>query len=240
MKTLILSIFTFISILSQTYAAKYCKDIQNKREQKCLISIDKVHPTQFALGMVSIKKKVNKIEKRFKKKQLHDKIIEKVIPVVIGPDQKYYILDGHHSSYALLKAEIPHNKKVLHVSITKDCSTCSDNEFKRTMTQDGFSYLYCPEFIKREFYELPKTLSDLGDNPYRSLSWVLREKGCYNKVNVNYLEFIWAKILKTELELRDMGIKSSKKSEIKKVETLACDIVKSLKYKSYPGHLSKK
>lgn len=108
------------------------------------------------------------------------------------------------------------------------------------MSKDGFSYLYSSNFIKKDFYELPESLSDLEDNPYRSLAWVLRESGCYNKVNVNYLEFIWARILKTELELKNMPLKSSKKEEISKIEYLACSIVKSLKYSSYPGHLSKK
>ena len=40
--------------------------------------------------------------------------------------------------------------------------------------------------------QLPKRVMDLRDDPYRSLSWLVREQHGYREVDTPYLEFLWA------------------------------------------------
>jgi hypothetical protein len=198
---------------------------------ECKISLENIHPTQFLLGMVSIPKKIKKVNKAIKKGELDDFLKEKVLPVVIGPDGLFYILDGHHSTYALLKSKA--KNKYVYVSIDKNCSDCSMQEFISYM-EDGRSYLYDNDFVKQDFNTLPKTLNALKDSPYRSLSWLVRKEGCYNKVKVNFLEFLWAKVLMDEMNLDLTG---ADKKELKTHIEASCNIVRKLKYSSMPGYV---
>lgn len=66
MKKSILLISLFF--IFNSFAEKFCKEADIKTDLKCMVGLDDVHPTQFTLGMISIKKKVKKIEKNYKKK----------------------------------------------------------------------------------------------------------------------------------------------------------------------------
>lgn len=233
------TILTLITFSFNLYAVEYCKNINNKENQKCIIPIHKVRPTQFLIGILPIKDKITKIQNRYKKNKLTNKTISKIIPAIFGPDQNYYILDGHHSSYALSKSNIPQQNKVIYINVIKDCSKCGFYEFENFMNRPGNSYLYGSKYTKNNFFELPKSLNDLTDCPYRSLSWKLREMGCYKKVNVNFLEFLWADALKRDLEFNGISMNETHKNKIKKISAVYCEKIKDSKFSKLPGYKRK-
>ena len=231
----------FLFFIPQTYAnTPLCGSLVEVENIVCLTSIDNIHPTQFVLGMVSIEEKVKKFKKKYRKKKLHKKLAKKILPSALGPDNKIYIMDGHHSSYALLKSDIPERKKNLFINIIKDCSKCSLNEFEEYMTKDGHSYLYNKNFEPMSFYELPSSLTELTDNPYRGFAWLLREEGCFEKVDVNFLEFIWARALKRELNKLGVYLDNADEETLKSYMNLGCEISKLDQFNNFPGYVKKK
>jgi hypothetical protein len=50
-----------------------------------------------------------------------------------------------------------------------------------------------------DYAELPKQLSDLTDDPYRSLAGELRVKGGYAKDTTPFSEFLWADYLRLKI-----------------------------------------
>ncbi|MGN7611651.1 ParB/Srx family N-terminal domain-containing protein [Magnetococcales bacterium HHB-1] len=83
----------------------------------CMLSMDKIHPTQFAVGVEAATCKFNKINSEVEKKSpleaINAYLIKKgkkkdrpkkyknVVPTIIAPDGKFYITDRHHLSYAV-------------------------------------------------------------------------------------------------------------------------------------------
>jgi hypothetical protein len=50
--------------------------------------------------------------------------------------------------------------------------------------------------------KIPKYLSDLLDDPYRSLAGLARKAGAYDKVNVPFAEFKWADFLRDKIDAK--------------------------------------
>jgi hypothetical protein len=69
-----------------------------------------LHPTQFAVGMLEVSSKSDKLAKKERAKKL-DAYLRKVKhaePVVIGPSGIKYITDHHHLAAALSKISYDH------------------------------------------------------------------------------------------------------------------------------------
>jgi hypothetical protein len=46
---------------------------------------------------------------------------------------------------------------------------------------------------------LPKSVADLKDDPYRTLAWLVRERGGYAKTEVPFAEFQWANYFRSRI-----------------------------------------
>src|SRR5260370_17732690 len=68
------------------------------------IPILSLHPTQMTVGMREVKEKRKRLREHWRK---HKKIKQgqflgrHMIPVVLGPDQRHYVVDHHHLARAL-------------------------------------------------------------------------------------------------------------------------------------------
>jgi len=155
------------------------------------ISLSNIHPTQAFVGYDQIPLKIEKIQKKLKKKKLDSYLKEKWSPAIIGPDEKYWILDRHHLSYALLKSDIADKYKGLYIRVLHDWSSYSWNHFYNSMKRENLFYLKNSKFEEISPEVIPTQVNALGNNPYRSLAYFAREKGCFNKVDIPYLEFMW-------------------------------------------------
>ena len=51
----------------------------------------------------------------------------------------------------------------------------------------------------KDVSELPKTIGELCDDPYRSLSWGVRDAGGYEKTEILYADFSWADFFRTRI-----------------------------------------
>lgn len=196
-------------------------------------SLDKLAPTQMNIGVIAMESKVKKILSKHKKGKLESYIKKKVAPAYLAKNGKYYIIDRHHTSRALYEANTPLKK--FPVEVLADYSHLSMDEFFTEMNRSGKLYLLDNGEGPLSPFLLPEHIKDITDDPYRSLAWMVREKGGFKKVDVAFLEFIWSAFLREHIELR-----FENESELKGYLNHALKLAKSKKAKHLPGYIGKK
>src|ERR1700719_3951619 len=172
------------------------------------ILILSLRPTQMTVGMREVKEKRKRWRERNKKKQA--KALGKhMIPVVLGPDKCYYVVDHHHLARAL------HDEGVedILVTVIGDLSMVGRDAFWGVMDNKRWVYPYDAKGERRPFKDLPKKISDLKDDPFRSLAGELRRAGGFAKDTTPFSEFLWADFLRRLLPRKTVEDNFSKAME---------------------------
>src|SRR6202030_1653653 len=159
------------------------------------ILILSLRPTQMTVGMREVKEKRKRWRERNKKKQA--KALGKhMIPVVLGPDTRYYVVDHHHLARALHDEGV----KDILVTVIGDLSMVGRDAFWGVMDNKRWVYPYDAKGERRPFKDLPKSIRDLKDDPYRSLAGELRRDGGFAKDTTPFSEFLWADFLRRHID----------------------------------------
>lgn len=229
----ILLTFVFSSCASNVQA-KRCNE-KSTLGDLCYANFDELHPTQFVLGRLSIGPKTAKVEEMEKKGKMENYLKKKSAPAIIGPDGLFYITDRHHTSYSILNSKLNNKYKKLYIKVIKNWSNLSYQEFSKKMTTHNYAWLRDENHNLRNFEDLPKHINNLGDDPYRSLAWLVRENGGFKKAGVSFQEFYWGMFFK----LQGIKLKSSSESAVKAVLNQALRLAHSKKASHLPGYISK-
>ncbi len=158
------------------------------------VPILSLRPTQLTVGMIEVKEKRKRWRERKKNKQ-EELLGKHMIPVVHGPDGRYYVVDHHHLARALHDEGI---KDVL-VTIIGDLTMVGKNAFWGVMDNKRWVYPYDAKGERRHFRDLPKSIADLKDDPFRSLAGELRRVGGFAKDTTPFSEFLWADFLRRKM-----------------------------------------
>ena len=158
------------------------------------VPILSLRPTQMTVGMREVKEKRKRWREHDKKKQA-DLLGNHMIPVVYGPDQRYYVIDHHHLGRALHDEGV---KEVL-VTVVGDLRMVEREAFWGVMDNKRWVYPYDSKGERRQFRDLPKSVADLKDDPFRSLAGELRRLGGFAKDTTPFSEFLWADFLRRKL-----------------------------------------
>jgi hypothetical protein len=156
------------------------------------IPILSLRPTQMTVGMREVEEK----RKRFREKKKQAESLGKhMIPVVRGPDKRYYVVDHHHLARAL------HDEGVTDILVTVigDLSMVERDAFWGVMDNKRWVYPYDAKGERRHFKDLPKSITELKDDPYRSLAGELRRSGGFAKDTTPFSEFLWADFLRRQI-----------------------------------------
>src|ERR1700760_3273707 len=159
------------------------------------IPILSLRPTQMTVGMRKVKEKRKRWRERDKKKQAKA-LGTHMIPVVLGPDKCYYVVDHHHLARALHDEGV----KDILVSVIADLSMVTKDAFWGVMDNKRWVYPYDAKGERRHFKEIPRTVVDLKDDPFRSLAGELRRAGGFAKDTTPFSEFLWAEFLRRRLK----------------------------------------
>ena len=118
-----------------------------------------------------------------------------MIPVVLGPRKRAYIIDNHHLTRALFEEGV---QEVL-VRPMADFEALGREEFWHVMDCRNWLYLFdaCGRAISPS--DLPKSVVGLSDCAYRSLAADLRRAGVFAKDMTPYAEFQWADFLRRRI-----------------------------------------
>jgi hypothetical protein len=165
----------------------------NVREPKVHpIPILSLRPTQMTVGMREVEEKRQRFREHKSKKKQEELIGRHMIPVVMGPDDRYYVVDHHHLARALHDEGIPD----ILVTVIGDLTMVGKDAFWGVMDNKRWVYPYDAKGERRPFKDLPKTIEDLKDDPFRSLAGELRRQGGFSKDTTPFSEFLWADFLR--------------------------------------------
>ena len=159
------------------------------------VPILELRPTQLTVGMREVaERRRNWDEKRTKKAR--DYLGTHMIPVILGPKDRHYVIDHHHLALAL------HQEKVekLLVDVIADLSGLDIDSFWFTMDCRGWTHPFDDKGRRRDYRELPKSVTGLIDDPYRSLAGELRRVGGFAKDTTPFSEFLWADYLRRRIK----------------------------------------
>jgi hypothetical protein len=158
------------------------------------VAILDLRPTQMTVGMREVKAKRKRWRDESKKKG-EEFLGKHMIPVILGPKHRHYIIDHHHLARAL------HDEGVKEVAVT-DVANLSE------LDQDSFWYVmenrdWTHPFVdgrRRPYSDLPKSVDKLIDDPFRSLAGELRRAGGFAKDTTPFSEFLWADFLRRRVK----------------------------------------
>jgi hypothetical protein len=159
------------------------------------IPILSLRPTQMTVGMREVKEKRKRWREHKSEKKRAEMIGKHMIPVVLGPDARYYVVDHHHLARALHDEGV---KDVL-VTVIGNLSMVEREAFWGVMDNKRWVYPYDSKGERRHFKDIPKSVVDLKDDPFRSLAGELRRAGGFAKDTTPFSEFLWADFLRRRL-----------------------------------------
>jgi hypothetical protein len=158
-----------------------------------------LRPTQMTVGMREVKEK-RKRWGEHKSKKKAEFLATHMIPVVHGPDKRFYVIDHHHLARALHDEGV---KDVL-VTVVADLSMVDRDAFWVVLDDRRWVYPYNAKGERRHYREIPKSVVDLKDDPFRSLAGELRRVGGFAKDTTPFSEFLWADFLRRRLSRKNV------------------------------------
>jgi hypothetical protein len=158
------------------------------------VPILELRPTQMTVGMREVKEKRQRFREQ-KGKNQRQTIGPHMIPVVLGPDKRLYVVDHHLLARAL------HDDGIADILVTVigDLTRVDRDAFWGVMDNKRWVYPYDAKGERRHFKDLPKSVKDLKDDPFRSLAGELRRLGGLAKDTTPFSEFLWADFLRRKM-----------------------------------------
>lgn len=156
--------------------------------------ISSLKPTQLTVGMREVTEKRQRWKEHSMKKR-SELLREHLIPVVLGPDKTHYIVDHHHFARALHDE----GENEILISIIADLSSVDPRAFWGVMDSQRWVHPYDANGDRQHFSDLPKSVVDLKDDPFRSLAGEVRRAGGFVKDGTLFSEFLWVDFLRCQL-----------------------------------------
>ncbi len=159
------------------------------------VRIKDLRPTQMTVGMREVAEK--REEWRNRPRDSAGKYLgSHMIPAVLGPKGRPWIVDPHHLALAMHLEGVTE----VMVSIIARLDTLPNKRFLAFMDAHNWLHAYDAKGKRREFDELPHSVTDLADDPYRSLAGEVRRAGGYAKSPTPYTEFLWADFFRDRIK----------------------------------------
>ena len=158
------------------------------------LPISRLQPTQLCLGLAEVRSRARdfSLETAAERRRY---LRTRPVPVAVSSAGEYWMIDRHHRLRALMEVD---------AEATAFCSV--------VLLLVGASRAHCLEELNRRGWlylrdsegrgplppeRLPMNLGSLGDDPFRSLVWKLKQEGLIRaQPQVPFLEFHWASWLR--------------------------------------------
>lgn len=172
---------------------------KRKPPARHFVPLAELRPTQAAVGMRAVDARQEQVERRTASVRKLNRYLEKrPIPAVLGPGDKFYIIDRHHLSLALWQAGVD----AAFISLIDDLSRLSCQRFWKFMEEDGRLHPFDRAGRRIHPDRLPKRIDGLAHDPYRDLAWSVRGEGGFDKSMLPYSEFLWANFFRTRIPIK--------------------------------------
>ena len=159
------------------------------------IAIEDLRPTQMTVGVREVGLMRKRWEKR-KKKEGAKFLGEHLIPAILGPKDRHYIVDHHHLCRALYEEGV----KDVVVTVIAKLNKLERDAFWVVMDNRGWMHPFDRDGVRRPYGDIPKSIADIDDDPFRSLAGELRRNGGFAKDTTPFSEFLWADFLRRRMK----------------------------------------
>ncbi|HWF01788.1 MAG TPA: ParB-like protein [Caulobacteraceae bacterium] len=167
------------------------------------VAIAELRPTQITVGFREVAEKWREWSDRSEKsgKKAAQFLGSHLVPTVLGPSGRHYLIDHHHLALALQQAK---QTEVL-VTVAADLSSLPRAAFWTYLDNRALCHPYDAAGKRRSFDDIPKRIADLADDPYRSLAGELRRVGGFAKDTTPFSEFLWADFLRPRVKAKQIN-----------------------------------
>jgi hypothetical protein len=166
------------------------------------VPIADLRPTQITVGMreVDAKRRQWKAKATNKATKAEEFLGKHLIPVILGPKNRHYVIDHHHLARAL------HEEGVDGVLITvvANLTKLDRDAFWFNLDNRGWMHPFDDQGRRRDYKDIPKSVSELVDDPFRSLAGELRRAGGFAKETTPFSEFLWADFLRRRIKRKEV------------------------------------
>jgi hypothetical protein len=159
------------------------------------VPINELRPTQITVGMREVKAKRERWKTLAGKKR-SEFLGKHTIPVILGPKDRHYVIDHHHLSLALHEEGV----KDILVTVVSNLSKLDMEAFWVVLDNRSWMHPFDDQGRRRGYDALPKTVSKLVDDPFRSIAGELRRAGGFAKDTTPFSEFLWADFLRRRIK----------------------------------------
>lgn len=161
------------------------------------VEIATLRPTQMTVGLREVERKRAEWRKRAERDG-PDFLGRHMIPIILGPKSAPFVIDHHHLIRALHEEGISH----VLVSVIADLHDLKKPVFWTFMDNRNWLHPFDADGVRHAHADLPKHVSGMKDDPYRSLAGELRRSGGYAKDSTPYSEFLWANYLRHRVDAK--------------------------------------
>lgn len=156
-----------------------------------------LRPTQITVGMREVQAKR---EAWRKQKDQGAYLGKHMLPAIVGPKKRHYIIDHHHMARALMEEGV----EEVEVTVVADLGKLEKDSFFFVLDNHSWMHPFDAKGERRPYSDIPKSVGELVDDPYRSLAGELRRMGGYAKDTTPFSEFLWADFLRHHIDRRDV------------------------------------
>ena len=150
------------------------------------VPLASLRPTQITVGLREVERK--RLQWRAEGEDGGRFLGRHLVPVVIGPKKRPYVIDHHHLARALLDE----GQVDVLTTVVANLHMLSSAAFWIFLDNRGWLHPFDADGRRRDYDAIPKKISRLADDPYRSLAGAVREAGGFAKETTPFSEFIWA------------------------------------------------
>lgn len=170
--------------------------MRNVREPRFRpVPLEDLRPTQITVGLREVEAK-----RMLWREQADDRKADflgtHMIPVVLGPKDRHYLIDHHHLARALLAEGV----QEVAVTVVAKLHKLDRDAFWVYLDNRGWMHPFDADGRRRDYADVPKRIGDLVDDPFRSLAGELRRAGGFAKDTTPFAEFLWADFLRRRLK----------------------------------------
>ena len=157
--------------------------------------VKKLRPTQMTAGFREVELKCDEWRRAGRKHQ-PELLRKHVVPAFLGSGKTPYIVDHHHFALELLEEKAGD----VAVHLLADLSHLPGPEFWTVLDNSAWCHAYDAKGRRCDLEDIPKRLSQLADDPFRSLVGSLIRDGKVTKTEKPFFEFLWADFLRNRLD----------------------------------------
>lgn len=180
------------------------------------VKIEDLVPGQSTFGRAEAIMRANALQDM--KPQKRREYLEKHrLQVVKGPSGAFHLVDGHHLSWALLELKRRRvTNAIAPAEQLADLSKLSQEDFEKEIIARKWVWLFDEKDEPITISALAREISQLRDDPYRTVIWLLEQEGCFEEMDIPFADFVWAKWLRKQIsvagnhtdQLRDAVLKA--------------------------------